>query len=99
VARSPNRNPSARGPAKMTNLEGMLGLHSKRHAVDLAALAARANSSLHAFELAEAAGFDLPALVANGAWAAAARCAPSELEIVVVGRDGRVLASSGFRRV
>ncbi len=57
--------------------EGMLDLHSKRGAVDLEALAARvsaaggppslthaiaaANSGLHAFELAEAAGFDLPA--------------------------------------
>ena len=57
--------------------EGMLDLHSKRGAVDLEALAARvsaaggppsltqaiaaANSGLHAFELAEAARFDLPA--------------------------------------
>jgi hypothetical protein len=44
----------------------------------------------------------LPALVANGAWATAARVVagqPGELETVVVGRDGRVLASSGFRRV
>ena len=48
----------------------------------------------------EAAGFDLPALVADGAWATAARVLagqPGELEIVVVGRDGRVLASSGFQ--
>jgi len=109
----------AGGPAKMTKLaEGMLDLHSKRGAVDLAGLAARvaeagggatlteaiagANSGLHAFELAESAGFDLPALIAEGAWATAARViagAPSELEIMVVGRDGRVLASSGFRRV
>jgi cobalt-precorrin-5B (C1)-methyltransferase len=96
----------------------MLDLHSKRGAVDLAALATRAaeagggtslaeaiagaNSGLHAFELAESAGFDLPGLVAEGAWATAARViagAQSELEIVVVGRDGRILASSGFRRV
>ena len=72
----------AGGPAKMTKLsEGMLDLHSKRGAVDLAALAAR---------------------VAEGAWATAARViagAPSELEIVVIGRDGRILASSGFQRV
>jgi cobalt-precorrin-5B (C1)-methyltransferase len=93
-------------------------LHSKRGAVDLAGLGKRveqaggapplaaaiaeANSALHAFELAEAAGFDLPALIAGGAWATAAQVlagAPSELEIVVVGRDGRALASSGFRRV
>jgi cobalt-precorrin-5B (C1)-methyltransferase len=98
--------------------EGRLDLHSKRGAVDLEALAnrvaqaggapslvkaiANANSGLHAFELAEAAGFGLPALVADGAWSTAARVlasAPSELEIVVVGRDGRVVASSGFRRV
>ena len=109
----------AGGPAKMTKLaEGKLDLHSKRGAVDLAALSARialaggapslvgaiasANSGLHAFELAEAAGVNLPALVADGAWATAARVLvgqPGELEIVVVGRDGRVLASSGFRRV
>ena len=109
----------AGGPAKMAKLaEGRLDLHSKRGAVDLAALGERvaaaggapalveaiasANSGLHAFELAEAAGFDLPALVAADAWATAGRAlagAPSELEIVVVGRDGRVLASSGFRRV
>src|SRR5271170_5136591 len=62
----------AGGPAKMTKLaEGKLDLHSKRGAVDLAALGGRiglaggapslvgaiasANSALHAFELAEAA--------------------------------------------
>jgi cobalt-precorrin-5B (C1)-methyltransferase len=109
----------AGGPAKMTKLaEGKMDLHSKRGAVDLAALAARvaqaggapplvgaiasANSALHAFELAQSAGFDLPTLVAGGAWTAAARVLAGqsgELEIVVVGRDGRVLASSGFRRV
>ncbi len=109
----------AGGPAKMTKLaEGKLDLHSKRGAVDLAALGervaqaggppslvdaiAKANSTLHAFELAALAGFDLPALVADSAWRTAAGIlagAPSELEIVVVGRDGRVLASSGFRRV
>jgi cobalt-precorrin-5B (C1)-methyltransferase len=109
----------AGGPAKMTKLaEGKLDLHSKRGAVDLAALAERvadaagsptvaeaiasANSGLHAFELAQAAGFDLPALVAGGAWATAAAVLagqPGEVETIVVGRDGRVLASSGFRRV
>ena len=39
---------------------------------------------------------------AGGAWRTAAQVlagAPSELEIVVVGRDGRVPASSGFKRV
>jgi cobalt-precorrin-5B (C1)-methyltransferase len=98
--------------------EGKLDLHSKRGAVDLPALAARvaevggspplaeaiasANSALHAFELAAAGGFDLPALIAAAAWRTAARVlagAPTELEIVVVGRDGRILASSGFRKV
>jgi cobalt-precorrin-5B (C1)-methyltransferase len=98
--------------------EGKLDLHSKRGAVDLEALGERvahaggapslagtiasANSALHAFELAAAAGFDLPALIADRAWATAARVLagqPGELEIVVVGRDGRLLASSGMRRV
>jgi cobalt-precorrin-5B (C1)-methyltransferase len=95
---------------------GRLDLHSKRGGVDLDWLAERvamtdgatslaraiasANSGLHAFELAEAAGFDLSSLVADGAWETAARViagAPSELEIVLVGRDGRILVSSGFR--
>ncbi len=109
----------AGGPAKMTKLaEGKLDLHSKRGAVDLAALAERvadaagaptlaeaiasANSGLHAFELAQAAGFDLPALVADGAWATAAGVLagqPGEVETVIVSRDGRVLASSGFRKI
>ena len=96
--------------------EGLLDLHSKRGAVDLPALAARvarvgggvaladaiagANSGLHAFELAEAEGFDLPALVADGAWRTAAKVierAGIALEICVIGRDGRLLASTGFR--
>ena len=97
--------------------QGRLDLHSKRGSVDLEALAKRvaevgrraslaeaiahANSGLHAFELAQAAGCDLAALVAEGAWATAARLLagpPTELEILVVGRDGRALASTGFRR-
>jgi cobalt-precorrin-5B (C1)-methyltransferase len=108
----------AGGPAKMSKLaEGRLDLHSKRGAVDLAALAAcvesggapalaatiaSANSALHAFELAAAAGFDLPALIADGAWRTAARVLAGglcELETVVVGRDGRILARRGFRKV
>jgi cobalt-precorrin-5B (C1)-methyltransferase len=98
--------------------EGKLDLHSKRGAIDLSALGERvahaggapslvsaiatANSGLHAFELAEAAGFDLPSLVADSAWKTAAAVLAGqsgELETIVVGRDGRVLASSGFRRV
>jgi cobalt-precorrin-5B (C1)-methyltransferase len=101
------------GPAKMTKLaQGLLDLHSKRGAFDLAGLGelvaalveaiVNANSGLHAFEIAAGACFDLPALVADGARRTAASIvagAPSELEIVVVGRDGRVLARSGFRKV
>ena len=68
----------------------------------LAEAAAHANSGLHAFELAAASGFDLPGLIAASAWATAAKViegAPVELEILVVGRDGTVLATSGFRPV
>ena len=98
--------------------EGKLDLHSKRGAIDLVALAQRveraggggplvaaiaeANSGLHAFDLAAAAGFDLPALIAEAARDAAAHVvagAVIELEIVVIGRDGRLLATSGFRKV
>jgi cobalt-precorrin-5B (C1)-methyltransferase len=97
---------------------GMLDLHSKRGSVDLAALAAdvagaggapklsqaisNANSALHGFELAATARFDLPALVADGAWRTSANVLAgtrTELEIVVVWRDGAILASSGFRTV
>jgi len=108
----------AGGPAKMTKLaEGRLDLHSKRGAVDLPGMAAwvaaagaeplaqaisKASSGLHAFELAEGAGFDLAALVAARAWTTAARAlkgAETGLEIIVVGRDGRTLASTGLRDV
>ena len=81
----------AGGPAKMTKLaEGKLDLHSKRGAVDLAALAERVarggrravacrrdrrapTAGCTRSNLPQAAGFDLPALVADGAWATAAR--------------------------
>jgi len=91
--------------------QGRLDLHSRRGEVDLPDLAQRvadaggdaglaqsiaeANSALHAFQLAEGAGFDLPDLVARGAWRTAARAfagADCEHEIVLVGRDGCVLA-------
>jgi cobalt-precorrin-5B (C1)-methyltransferase len=91
--------------------QGRLDLHSRRGEVDLPDLAERvlaagggaelaagivqANSALHAFELAAAAGFDLPDLVARGSWRVARRAfgdADCELETIVVGRDGRVLA-------
>jgi cobalt-precorrin-5B (C1)-methyltransferase len=92
--------------------QGRLDLHSRRGEVDLAALAERAalagapshlaaeiidaNSALHAFELAAAAGFDLPALIAEGAWRVARKAfgdADVALETLVVSRDGRVLAA------
>jgi cobalt-precorrin-5B (C1)-methyltransferase len=91
--------------------QGRLDLHSRRGEVDMPDLAERvlaaggcgelatgivqANSALHAFELAAAAGFDLPDLVARGAWLVAKRAfgdADCELETIVIGRDGRVLA-------
>ena len=91
--------------------QGRLDLHSRRGELDLPDVAKRvlvagggeelatgivqANSALHAFELAAAAGFDLPDLVARGAWLVAKRAfgeTDCELETIVVGRDGRVLA-------
>ena len=65
----------------------------------LAARVGAANSALHAFELAAVEGFDLPALVAEAAWTSAARAfrgAAVALEVVVVARDGHVLATTGF---
>ena len=111
----------AGGPAKMTKLaEGKLDLHSKRGAVDLAALAERvalggrragawskrfasANSGLHAFELARRRGLRScrrSSPTAHGQQPQRVLAGQSgELETVIVGRDGRVLASSGFRKV
>ena len=109
----------AGGPGKMAKLaQGKLDLHSRRGAVDFAALAlvvreagggaaladaiGGANTALHAFELAAGAGFDLPALIARAAWANAARAfgeSDAELEIVVVSREGGVMASTGFAPV
>jgi cobalt-precorrin-5B (C1)-methyltransferase len=90
--------------------QGRLDLHSRRGEVDLAGLAERvrangggdalareivdANSALHAFECAAAAGFDLPDLVAQGAWRTARQAfgeAEGELDILVIGRNGEVL--------
>ncbi len=67
---------------------------------DLAARIGAANSALHALELAAAQGFDLPALVAEAAWRVAAKAFRGEgalLEIVVVARDGRILARTPMR--
>jgi cobalt-precorrin-5B (C1)-methyltransferase len=102
----------AGGMAKMTKLaQGLLDLHSKRGAVDLDFLAgfagaagpdiAKANSAKHAFELAESAGVDLAAPVAEAAWRVAAKAlrANCELDLIVFDRDGRLLARTGFRAI
>ena len=95
--------------------QGLLDLHSRRGEVDLgwlaslataaggnAALAARiagSNAALEAFGHAEAAGIDLPGIVAQAAWrSAAAALGPGmALEIVIFDRSGGLLARSGFR--
>ena len=90
--------------------QGLLDLHSKRGAVDLdflagfaegeaARLIAGANTAKHAFEIAEAAGFDLAAGVAEAAWYTAAKAlgrADCDVEIVIFDRDGGFLARTGF---
>ena len=109
----------AGGPAKMTKLaEGKLDLHSKRGAVDLAALGERVALAGGAPSLVAAIAAPTAACTrsnlrkprastcrrssptAHGETAARVLAGQSgELETVVVGRDGRVLASSGFRRL
>lgn len=95
--------------------QGMLDVHSRRGLADLEGLAALAetggadealsraiagaNTVAHAFALAEAAGFDLGALVAARAWQTAARAlnAPEiALEILVFDRDGQLRGRCGF---
>lgn len=95
--------------------QGMLDVHSKRGLADLEGLAALAetggadealsraiagaNTVAHAFALAEAAGFDLGALVAARAWQTAARAlnAPEiALEILLFDRDGQLRGRCGF---
>jgi len=97
--------------------QGRLDLHSARSSVDMRALAhlAReaggaeglserigvANSALEALHLAQAAGVDLPALVARRAWDTAARALNNEdveLEIMAFDREGGLLARTEFRR-
>lgn len=87
--------------------QGMLDVHSKKGLADLDALAVlateaggdenlalairQANMVAHAFELAERAGIDLGAIVAEKAWvtAAAALKVPGiELDILVFDRQG-----------
>jgi cobalt-precorrin-5B (C1)-methyltransferase len=98
--------------------QGRLDLHSRRGGVDLNDLAERvaagggaaelagqiatANSAMHAFQLAETAGFDLPRFVAEAAWRVAARAfagGDCALEIILIARDGRVVAATGFAPV
>ncbi len=103
----------AGGMAKMTKLaQGLLDLHSKRGSVDLEFLAGfasgataeeirAANSAKHAFEIAESAGVNLAAGVAEAAWRTAAKAlrAECELDLLVFDRDGKLLARTGFRKV
>jgi cobalt-precorrin-5B (C1)-methyltransferase len=107
------RRPVARvslagGLAKMTKLaQGRLDLHSKRGSLDLEALArmaglpaiAGAGSGAAAFALAEAAGIDLAAHVADAAWRTAAPLLAGSgiaLEIVLFDREGCLHARTGF---
>ncbi|MCX8998062.1 cobalt-precorrin-5B (C(1))-methyltransferase [Rhizobiaceae bacterium BDR2-2] len=95
--------------------QGMLDVHSKRGLADLEALTAlarqggadealageiaAANTVAHAFALAQAAGFDLGALVAARAWRTAAKALDHPgiaLEILVFDRDGALRGRCGF---
>ena len=61
-----------------------------------------ANTAKEAFETASAQGVDLAPPVAKAAWGAASQAVGAgarELEIVVVDRDGLVLARTGFRAI
>ena len=103
----------AGGVAKMSKLgQGLIDLHSKRGEVDLAWLSrlapegvlrdaiARANTAKHAFDLAQAAGLDLAAPVAEAAWETAAKVlGAGRLEIAVFDRAGALLARTGLREV
>ena len=97
----------AGGVAKMSKLaQGRLDLHSKRGAVDMAALAGLAgvpdltgaNTAAEVFGLAEARGVALGDAVAAGAWATADAVlagAGIALDVVVFDRDGRVRGRHG----
>ncbi|WP_191085572.1 cobalt-precorrin-5B (C(1))-methyltransferase [Roseococcus microcysteis] len=105
----------AGGVAKMTKLaQGRLDLHSKRGEADLAALGAllpgadlaariaAANTVAEAFQIAEQAGQPLGDAIAIRAWTVAAEAlhpAPTELEIVVFDRTGRMLGRADFAPV
>ncbi|MGH6848344.1 MAG: cobalt-precorrin-5B (C(1))-methyltransferase, partial [Methylocella sp.] len=98
--------------------QGLLDLHSGRGEVDFSWLAARcaeagagddliaraktANSARVVLDLANAAGIDLAALVAETAWRTAAkvlRASGIALEIAVFDRDGHLLARTPFRPI
>jgi len=67
---------------------------------ELAARIRAANTAMEAHALAKEAGFGLSAGVAEAAWRTAAKAAErgaEKLEIVVVGRDGAILATTGIR--
>jgi cobalt-precorrin-5B (C1)-methyltransferase len=105
----------AGGVAKMAKLgQGLLDLHSRRGEVDLRWLSrqapegalreaiAGANTAKHAFDLAQAAGFDLAGPVARAAWETAAKAlgaGAAKLEIAVFDRDGALKATTGLRHV
>ena len=97
--------------------QGRLDLHSGRSSIDfarlsqtareagasedLAARIAGANSALEALQISHAAGVDLSAPIARGAWTTAARAlntGETELEIIVFDRDGGLLARTKFQR-
>jgi cobalt-precorrin-5B (C1)-methyltransferase len=97
--------------------QGRLDLHSGRSSIDflrlaqtargagadegLAAQVARANSALEALQLTRAAGVDLAAPIAQGAWTTAARALNNErteLDIIVFDRDGATLARTPVQR-
>lgn len=98
--------------------QGLLDLHSRRGDVDLDWLAARmidaggsgelaarvrdANTAKEAFEMADAAGIDVAARVAEAAWTTAARALHGSgiaLETVIFDRTGQLLARTPFRDV
>lgn len=95
--------------------QGMLDVHSKRGLADLEALAkvateagadaaladeiTKANSVLHAFQLAEAQGLALGDHVAALAWKTAAKALQSPeiaLEVLVFDREGRLVGEAPF---
>lgn len=95
--------------------QGMLDVHSKRGLADLEALAkvaveagadstlaadiAKANSVLHAFQLAEAQGVALGDHIAALAWKTAAKALQSPeiaLEVLVFDRQGKLLGEAPF---